>query len=59
MKCDIDIDGRKSSVLLNADDIALIAKTSDELQCMLDELNWYCRHWWVLMITDKSECTHF
>ncbi|XP_053381944.1 uncharacterized protein LOC128549356 [Mercenaria mercenaria] len=54
-----DLDGRKLSTLLYADDIVCIAKTEEDLQRILDKLRDLCRRWRVLINTDKSKCIHF
>ncbi|XP_048743557.2 uncharacterized protein LOC125656974 [Ostrea edulis] len=55
----VNIADEKLSVLLYEDDIALIAKTPEELQCMLQKLHNWCRRWRVLINTEKSKCMHF
>lgn len=55
----IDLVNRKLSMLLYADDIALIAKSTEDLQCMLNKLHEWCRRWRVLINTNKSKCMHF
>ncbi|VDI35540.1 Hypothetical predicted protein [Mytilus galloprovincialis] len=55
----IDLADKNLSVLLYADDIALIAKSELDLQCMLDKLHRWCKQWRVLINTDKSKCIHF
>lgn len=54
-----ELDGKKVSMLLYADDIVCIAKTEDELQLILDTLRDWCRRWRVLINTEKSKCIHF
>lgn len=46
-------------MLLYADDIALIAKSTEDLQCMLNKLHEWSRRWRVLINTNKSKCMHF
>ena len=55
----IELVDRKLSILLYADDIALIAKSPEDLQSMLDKLHSWCRRWRVLINTNKSKCVHF
>ena len=55
----IQIDNKKVSILLYADDIALIASSDNDLQRMLDILWGWCRRWRVLINTSKSKCIHF
>ena len=54
-----DIDGRKVSMLLYADDIVIFARTEHDLQKTLDVLHEWCKRWRVLINTDKSKCIHF
>ena len=46
-------------MLLYADAIAVIGRSPDDLQCMLDTLNLQCKHWRVIISTDKAKCIHF
>ena len=55
----VELLNRKLSMLLYADDIALIGKSPEDLQCMLDTLHLWCKRWRVLINTDKSKCIHF
>ena len=55
----IDISDRKLSALLYADDIALLAKSEDDLQLLLNKLGDWCKRWRVLINTNKSKCVHF
>ena len=55
----IDLDGYLLSILLYADDIALIAGTEDDLQCMLDKLYSYCQRWRLKINTTKTNVVHF
>jgi hypothetical protein len=55
----LELDGKKLSLLLYADDIVCIAKTEDDLQRILDTLRDWCRRWRVLINTEKSKCIHF
>jgi len=54
-----EFDGRKLSALLYADDIAVCARSEEDLQCILDTLHNWCKRWRVLINTDKSKCMHF
>ena len=47
------------SLLLYADDIALVANSEEDLQTMLNTLHEWCRRWRVLINTNKSKCVHF
>ena len=47
------------SILLYADDIALVADNEANLQSMLNKLHDWCKKWRVLINTDKSKCVHF
>ncbi|VDI60354.1 Hypothetical predicted protein [Mytilus galloprovincialis] len=55
----VDLLETKLSLLLYADDIALVAKSAEDLQCMLNTLHQWCKRWRVLINTDKSKCIHF
>lgn len=55
----IDLVNHKLSMLLYADGIALIAKSTEDLQCMLNKVHEWCRRWRVLINTNKSKCMHF
>ena len=37
----------------------LLAKSPEDLQCMLDTLHAWCKRWRVLINTNKSKCVHF
>ncbi|XP_060556015.1 uncharacterized protein LOC132716677 [Ruditapes philippinarum] len=54
-----NIDGRKLSMLLYADDIVCIAKSEEDLQRILVKVRDWCRRWRVLINTEKSKCIHF
>ena len=47
------------SVLLYADDIALISLTEQDMQRLLDTLHDWCKRWSVLVNTDKSKFVQF
>lgn len=49
----------KVSILLYADDIALLFKSEEDLKRLLDVLHSWCKKWRVLINTDKSKCVHF
>ena len=55
----VDLLETKLSLLLYADDIALVANSAEELQCMLNTLHQRCKRWRELINTDKSKCIHF
>jgi hypothetical protein len=55
----VTINNASISILLYADDIALIAKSEIDLQKMLDTLHEWCKKWRVLINTEKSKCLHF
>ena len=55
----VELINQKLSMLLYAGDIALIGKSPEDLQCMLDTLHLWCKRWRVLLNTDKSKCSHF
>jgi hypothetical protein len=47
------------SILLYADDIVIIAETEEALQCMLNELDMWCKHWQMNINRDKTQVIHF
>ena len=55
----VDLLETKLSLLLYADDIALVVKSAEYLQCMLNKLHQWCKRWRVLINTNKSKCVHF
>lgn len=59
MNLGIELGNRKLSILLYADDIALVANSPEDLQTMLNKLHEWCKRWRVLINTNKSKCLHF
>ena len=59
MNLGIDIDELQLSILLYADDIALIAPDADSLQLMLDKLHDWCSRWRLTINSDKTKIVHF
>ena len=55
----IKVGEEKLSLLLYADDIVLVAHNEQEMQTLLDKLHDWCKHWRVLINTDKSKVMHF
>lgn len=55
----VPINGTAISILLYADDIALVAESEHDLQTVLDTLHKWCKRWRVLINTEKSKCIHF
>ena len=55
----INLDGYFLSILLYADDIALIAGSEVDLQCMLDKLYDFCQRWRLKINTAKTNIVHF
>ena len=49
----------KVSILLYADDIALIAENEKDLQKMLTKLEEWCTKWQLLLNANKSKIVHF
>ena len=45
--------------LAYADDIVLISDTENNLQCLLNSLDKWCKRWQLLINTDKSNVVHF
>ena len=59
MNLGVDIDELQLSILLYADDIALIAPDVDSLQLMLDKLHEWCSKWRLSIHSDKTKIVHF
>ena len=59
MRLGIDIDDQQLSLLLHADDIALIAPDAQSLQLMLNKLNEWCSTWRLSIYSDKTKIVHF
>ncbi len=59
LRLGIDIDDYKLSILMFADDIALIADTPESLQSMLDVVSAWCHRWRLCINADKTKVVHF
>ncbi len=59
LKAGIDIDGYNLSILLFADDIALIADIPQALQAMLDTVTDWCQRWRLSINVEKTNVVHF
>ena len=59
MRLGIDIDDQQLSLLLYADDIALIAPDAQSLQLILNKLNEWCSKWRLSIYSDKTKIVHF
>ena len=59
MHLGIDIDHQQLSLLLYADDIALIAPDAQSLQLMLNKLNEWCSKWRLSVNSNKTRIVHF
>ena len=59
MNLGVDIDELQLSILLYADDVALIAPDADSLQLMLDKLNEWCCKWRLTVNNDKTKIVYF
>ena len=55
----LNINGRKVSMLLYADDIVLMANVARDLQCMLNVLNQWCIRWGLSVNPRKTKVVHF
>lgn len=55
----VDCDGRNVSLLMYADDVVLIAPSSDHLQSMLDRVSSWCSRWRLEINQDKTKVIHF
>ena len=49
----------KVSILLYADDIAIVSENEINLQLMLNRLYEWCHSWFLTINTDKSQIVHF
>ena len=47
------------SIFMYADDILLIAESEDNLQCMLNVLDKWCKKWRMIINMDKTQIIHF
>ena len=59
LNCGIDVDGYQLSILLYADDIALLSPCEESLQIMLNALNEWCDNWRVTLNQEKTKIVHF
>jgi hypothetical protein len=59
LQCGVSIDDTVISLLLYADDIALIAPDERSLQLMLDCVNNWCSKWRLVVNTEKTKVIHF
>ena len=55
----VDVDGCNVSILLYADDIVLIAPNENNLQCMLNYVEDWCKQWRISVNRDKTKVVHF
>jgi hypothetical protein len=55
----INVGDQKTSILLYADDIVLLASSPEDLQCMLDTLNDWCHRWRMTVNPSKTQIVHF
>ena len=55
----IDINSRKISILLYADDIVRLANNESDMQTLLNTLHTWCQRWRMLINTEKSKVVHF
>jgi hypothetical protein len=59
LNCGVPVEDESVSILLYADDIALLATNEDDLQKMLNCLNQWCLQWKLTVNADKSQVVHF
>ena len=59
LNCGIQINGKTSSVLLFADDIALISRSEADLQRMLSLVDNWCRKWRLSINASRTKIIHF
>jgi hypothetical protein len=55
----IDIDNAKLAILLDVDDVVLLAENEKDLQKMLDVLNFWCKNDALYVNVNKSKIMHF
>ena len=59
LNCGVNIDDFKLSILLYADDIALIAPDENSLQSMLNVVTDWCSEWKLCININKTKIVHF
>ena len=59
LQCGVNLNGFELSILLYADDIALIAPDEHKLQLMLEFVSSWCKKWRMVVNTDKTQVVHF
>ena len=59
LQCGIDLGDRHVSIMLFADDIALISDTEEKLQQMLDCLKDWCTKWRMSLNMSKTKVVHY
>ena len=59
LDCGIQIRNNNVSVMLFADDIAILSSNEKDLQKMLDTINLWCKTWRLTINPDKSNVIHF
>jgi len=59
LNCGVDFGHESLSILMYADDIALVAPTEDNLQSQINCLFEWCRKWRMLLNTEKTQIVHF
>ena len=47
------------NILLYADDLVLLSETEEDLQCMLNILDKWCRKWRMVINMEKTQIIHF
>ena len=57
--CGIVIDGKKIASLLYADDVAVIADSTTDLQLILDAIHRWCLNWGISINSLKTKAIHF
>jgi hypothetical protein len=55
----VNIGDRNVSIMCYADDIVLIARKEQDLQCMLDKLEEWCNSWNMYVNEEKTKVVHF
>ena len=59
LQCGIPVGDDQISILMFADDIALISETEESMQLMLNKLHQWCNKWRLNLNMDKTKLVHY